>query len=440
MAYLAVDTGGPPAPAAMSRATAYSWLVFALCFGLLISDYMARQVLNAVFPLLKAEWHLTDGELGLLSGVVAIMVGVLTFPLSLLADRWGRVRCLTMMAVLWSLATLLCGVARNYEEMLAGRLLVGVGEAAYGSVGIALVLTVFPVRMRATLAAAFMAGGLFGQVLGVGIGGQIAAAHGWRTAFIVIALAGLALAIIFPLVVRERRIRTVGTALGNISDSAAEGERPPIKGIFGNRAVLCAYVASGLQLYVAGAIPAWLPTYFVRYHHLALDRAARLAALFLLISGAGMILCGMLSDRLAKDRPERKISLAITYCLGCAALLALAFHLAPGPLQLAMLGGAVFFAAATTGPAGAMVANLTPRALHGTAFATLTLANNLLGLAPGPIVTGKLADTMGLLGALQVLPVACLLSVGAFLIARRSYLTDLAAVSERGKAETKPAG
>ncbi|WP_292682527.1 MFS transporter [Novosphingobium sp.] len=82
--------------------------------GLLISDYMARQVLNAVFPLLKAEWGLSDAQLGLLSGVVAVMVGLLTFPLSLAADRWGRVRSLTLMAILWSLATLLCAGARAF--------------------------------------------------------------------------------------------------------------------------------------------------------------------------------------------------------------------------------------------------------------------------------------------------------------------------------------
>src|SRR4030095_8850014 len=86
------QSGGP------SRASAYRWAVFALSFGLLVSDYMARQVLNAVFPLLKAEWSLSDAQLGLLSGVVALMVGVLTFPLSLAADRWGRVRSLTLMA------------------------------------------------------------------------------------------------------------------------------------------------------------------------------------------------------------------------------------------------------------------------------------------------------------------------------------------------------
>ncbi len=144
-----------------ARATAYGWIVFALAFGLLISDYMARQVLNAVFPLLKAEWALSDAQLGWLSGVVALMVGLLTFPLSLFADRWGRVKSLTLMAVLWSVATLLCAAATSYPQMLVGRILVGVGEAAYGSVGIALVIGVFPSRMRATLSAAFMAGRSF---------------------------------------------------------------------------------------------------------------------------------------------------------------------------------------------------------------------------------------------------------------------------------------
>jgi predicted MFS family arabinose efflux permease len=219
-----------------ARPVAYSWLVFALTFGLLISDYMARQVLNAVFPLLKAEWALSDTQLGALSGIVALMVGLLTFPLSLLADRWGRIRSLTAMAVLWSIATLICGIAQTYPQMFAGRMLVGLGEAAYGSVGIAVVVSVFPKSLRATLSAAFMAGGLMGQVLGVGIGGQIAEAYGWRAAFMVIALAGLALAVLYPMLVRSgawtspRRARQ--------SDEAVGPARPSLKRLFAHRSLL----------------------------------------------------------------------------------------------------------------------------------------------------------------------------------------------------------
>jgi MFS family permease len=424
-----MSIGAAPAPdrAAQGpdRATGYAWLVFALSFGLLISDYMARQVLNAVFPLLKAEWALSDGQLGWLSGVVALMVGLLTFPLSLLADRWGRVKSLTLMAVLWSLATLLCGIARNYEQMLFGRILVGVGEAAYGSVGIAVVLSVFPTRMRATLTGAFMAGGIFGQILGVGIGGQIAAAHGWRTAFVVIALAGLALAVLYPVFVREKK----NAALAGTPAPSASTVKVPLKAVVSSASLRFAYVASGMQLCVAGAIPAWLPSYFTRYYNLPLAKAAGLAALFLLIAGAGIILCGMLSDRMAKDHPVATVNLAMVFCLLCAALLTAALSLPAGMAQLILLGGACFVALGTAGPAGAMVANLTPLAIHGTAFATLTLANNLLGLAPGPILVGQLADAFGLLGALRFLPIACLLAAFAFLMARRTYANDLRAIT-----------
>src|SRR6185436_10158743 len=148
-------------------ASNYAWVVFALLFGLLLSDYMSRQVLNAVFPLLKAQWGLTDTELGSLSGVVALMVGVLTFPLSLAADRWGRVASLKLMALVWSLATIACGLAESYGQMFGARFLVGVGEAAYGSVGLAVVLSIFPAHLRATLAGSFLAGGVFGSVLGM---------------------------------------------------------------------------------------------------------------------------------------------------------------------------------------------------------------------------------------------------------------------------------
>lgn len=92
-----------------------------------------------------------DGQLGLLSGIVALMVGLLTFPLSLMADRFGRVKSLALMAMLWSVATLGCA-AQDYPGMFIARFMVGVGEAAYGSVGIAVVISVFPKHMRATLA------------------------------------------------------------------------------------------------------------------------------------------------------------------------------------------------------------------------------------------------------------------------------------------------
>ncbi|MBU6489122.1 MAG: multidrug DMT transporter permease, partial [Burkholderiales bacterium] len=96
-----------------------------------------------------------------------------------------------------------------------------------------------------------------------------------------------------------------------------------------------------------------------------------------------------------------------------------------GPVQLAVIGAGVFFVAGTSGPAGAMVARLTPEAIHASAFGTLTLVNNLLGLAPGPLVTGMIADRIGLLGALQAIPFAALAATLMFAIGRRYYSSDL---------------
>ena len=108
---------------------AYAWTVFALTFGLMLSDYLSRQVMGAVFPFLKVTWGVSDSQLGALVSIVALVVGLLTVPLSLVADRWGRVKSITLMAFVWCLATIACGLANNYTEMLIARAMVGFGEA-----------------------------------------------------------------------------------------------------------------------------------------------------------------------------------------------------------------------------------------------------------------------------------------------------------------------
>lgn len=411
----------------------YAWIVFALTFGLLISDYMSRQVLNAVFPLLKGEWALTDSQLGLLSGIVALMVGLLTFPLSLLADRFGRIKSLTLMAVLWSLATLGCALAENYQQMFVARFLVGVGEAAYGSVGIAVVVSVFPREMRATLSGAFISGGMFGSVLGMALGGVMAQHLGWRWAFAGMALFGLLLALLYPVIVREARIAPQRVA-DAVSKAALKAQRP-LRTLYSSRSVISAYVGSGLQLFVGGTVIVWMPSYLNRFYGMGTDKAGAVAAIIVLCSGAGMILCGMLSDRLCRNRPDRKILLSIGYCLGSCLLLSLAFALPFGAVQLVLICLGMLIAAGTSGPAGAMVANLTHYSVHGTAFATLTLANNLLGLATGPLITGKVSDLIGLDNAFQLVPLVSIAAAAVFLYAKRHYHNDMARLKGEGVEE-----
>src|SRR5690349_8403105 len=213
----------------------FPWVVFALTFGLLLSDYMSRQVLSAVFPFLKQEWGLTDTRLGSLTSVVALTVAVLAVPLSLAGDRWGRVRSVVLMAVVWSLATIGCALAAGYGHLLAARLLIGVGEAAYGSVGLAIVLAVFAARRRAALTGAFMAGGSFGSVLGVALGGALAAQFGWRWAFAAMGVFGLVLAVAYGALCNERRL-----ALCKIDEDEARPGRAKLSALFATPAVVLA--------------------------------------------------------------------------------------------------------------------------------------------------------------------------------------------------------
>jgi MFS family permease len=409
---------------------AYAWVVFALTVGLLLSDYMSRQVLNAVFPMLKATWNLSDTRLGSLSSVVALMVGVLTFPLSVLADRWGRVKSIVLMAAMWSLATLGCALSTNYHEMLLARAFVGVGEAAYGSVGIAVVLSIFPARLRSTLTASFMAGGAFGSVLGMALGGTVAAHLGWRAAFGAMAALGIVLLVFYRFAVTEKQLARlqpagVGRQVQGRGRGVCMSFHALMKGLFSTKSVVCAYVGSGIHLLVPAAVWAWMPSFLNRYYGMSTGKAAMGAAVFVLATAFGMVACGNLTDRLSKHQRERKWSAAVAFCLICFVLLTIGFRMPAGPAQLVVIGAGMFFCAGATGPSGAMVANLTPPSIHASAFATLTLANNLLGLAPAAVLTGIVADRIGLLGALQLVPFAPLVAAVAFFIGKRNYGVDL---------------
>ena len=424
-------TRTPSAPKRSRRV--YPWIVFALTIGLLLSDYMSRQVLSAVFPFLKAEWALTDSHLGSLNSVVALMVGLLTLPLSMLADRWGRVRSLVAMAALWSIATALCALAGSYEQMLGARFLVGVGEAAYGSVGIAVVLSVFAPRLRASLSGAFMAGGSFGSVIGVVLGGVIAVQLSWRFSFAAMAVFGLVLVALFWALVSDRKLAryaiddddTTTTTDHRRHRGARTISAPRSSSLFTNPAVLCAYIGGGLQMFTAAALMAWLPSFFGRSYGLAPDKAAAMAAVFVLLIGAGMIVCGIITDRVARTNPTRKWSTAILYCVVSLTLLGIGFRLDVGTAQLLLIGVGAFFAAGSAGPITATVANLTHSSVRASAFGSLTLANSLLGLAAGPFIVGVLADKIGLADALALAPLVYLPAIAVLLAGKRAYPAGL---------------
>jgi MFS family permease len=420
----------PTSPTSKKASRVFPWVVFIVTFGLLLSDYMSRQVLSAVFPYLKAEWALSDTQLGSMSSIVALTVGLLAVPLSLLGDRWGRSKAIIAMATLWSVATLGSAIAASYEQMMVARLFIGLGEAAYGSVGLAVVLMVFSPARRASLTGAYMAGGSFGSVLGVFLGGILAMQFGWRGAFVAMAVIGLVLVVLYALFVNDARLKRnqhPGNSL--TAEQAAVGLRTPLRTLVSTPSVIFAYLASGVQLFIAGTLFAWTPSWLGRTYGLAPDKAGIAAAGIIVLMGAGMIVCGMITDRLSIGNPNRKWTSAIAYASLSLVLLTTGFSLDAGTGQLLLVALGAFFAAGTAGPAGAMIANLTPASIRATAFGTLTLFNSLLGLAAGPVIVGVLADKFGLATAMQIAPLCSIPVIVALVLGLRKYPSSLRKVA-----------
>lgn len=202
--------------------------------------------------------------------------------------------------------------------------------------------------------------------------------------------------------------------------------RARFRTLFSTPAVVMAYLGSGLQLFMTGTLLAWLPSYFNRAYGMPVDKAGKMAAIFLLLLGVGMIVTGVISDRLSKYNSQRKWTTSIVYAVIALVFFVAAFSLPPGPAQLGLLAVAAFVCSGPAGPAGAMVAALTTPSIRATAFATLALANNILGLALGPIVTGKIADAIGLAGAMRVVPWVGLLAIAALIVGYRTHHASLA--------------
>jgi MFS family permease len=407
---------------ATQSASFSAWIAFALTFALMMSDYISRQVLLAVFPFVKTAWGLSDTQLGSLVSIVALMVGVLSIPISFAADRWGRVKSIAAMACVWSLATIACGLAGNYGQMFAARTVVGIGEAAYVTAGGAILMNAFPPRRRSTVMGVFLGGALFGSVVGVALGGVVATRLGWPWAFITVGFPGLLLALLYPLLVRD--YETVNL-ISTTADERKMSWREIVRASLGVRSTIYGYIGGAFQLFASAAIVSWIPSYLHRFYSLPPEEAAVKAALVVLVGGIGMSGGGFVADRLSVRNVRNKLRVPGGYAVCSGVLFAAAFALAEGGLQFALIVAASLFVGAHMGPVAALAAELNHPGLRATALAVVTLVYNLLGLAPGPFVVGALSDAFGLRVAMMVIPLACLAAAICFLNGSRQLPEDL---------------
>lgn len=402
-----------------------AWFAFAMTFALMMFDYIDRQVVASLFPHIKAAWHLSDKELGGLVSIISIVVAVGSVPVALMADRVSRVKSVVVMATTWSLATISCMFAGSYAQLFAARALVGAGEAGYGSVGAALISSLFPKRLRGALLGGFFAAASLGSVIGVVLGGVIAAHWGWKAAFGVVGVPGLALALLYMLV---RDYKTV--ELTPKLEQATSSVKGTVRHIFSALAriptLLWVCLGGAMQLIVISAVWSWLPSYLNRFHGMAPDVAAKQAAVVILVSAVGNVFWGYVVDRLALRRPRNKLTSLAVLCVITMLVFLVAFSSWPaGATQIRLILLGSFFMTCTLGTVSGIVIDVIHPGMRSTGSAVLALFQNLLGLAIGPILVGALSDVWGLQQAMEAVSVCSVLAAAFFIVGARCYDQDV---------------
>lgn len=361
------------------------YILFAL-FLAYAFNYIDRILLGIVQEPIKAEFGLSDFQIGLLGGpAFAVLYTFLGIPIARLAERTNRVTVITVAMMLWSGMTALCGLAASYPQLLLARLGVSVGEAGLTPPAQSILSDYFPARSRATALGLYSLGVPAGALLAAFLGGTIAETLGWRSAFILLGLPGVALAIVIRLTIVEPR--RLGEAAQVPSFNAA------IRLLLAKSSFRNLLVAASFSAIVTYGIGQYLTSFLVRAHGLPLRDAARLAGITIgVFAGVGTFLGGYLSDRFA-TRAQRSVARVPAIGLALAAPLYMAAFWSPtlGLAIGALFGGALLHYLYLA-PMYAITQGVAPPRMRATSVALLLFVVNLIGYGAGPPLVGALSD------------------------------------------------
>jgi MFS transporter, Spinster family, sphingosine-1-phosphate transporter len=378
-------------------------------------NYIDRYVLASVFEPIKRELHFTDTQLGLVSSAFMISYS-LTSPLfGRLGDLFARKNLIAIGVALWSFATAGAGLARNFWQMFLPRSIVGLGEAGYATVAPAIITDYYSVERRGRALAVFYAAIPAGSALGFILGGELAAALGWRAAFFMVGLPGLLFALL-ALAIREPKR---GAADG--ADSLGQGPAPSLLATYGmlarNRTYVVVTIGFVAYTFALGGLAVWAPTFLERCHGMSTARANELFGGMTVVAGfLGTFVGGSLGDYLL--RYTRNSYLWVSgLCMFCAVPAAVIGLTAKDPaIFLPAIFLAEFFLFLNTGPLNAVVLGCVSAHIRATAMAVNIFFIHVLGDAISPSIIGAISDRFSLQVGVMITP-AMMLASGAVLLA-----------------------
>jgi predicted MFS family arabinose efflux permease len=400
-------------------------VVLALLLLAYIFNFLDRQILGILAQPIKLDLHLSDTDFGIIAGPpFAILYSVLGVPFALLADRTRRSAVIAAALAVWSGFTALCGLAGGFWQLFLCRLGVGVGEAGGVAPSYALLADYFPPERRARALAIYSLGVPLGLGLGTVGGAYITHWLSWRAAFLVMGVAGLALAPVMLLFVRD------------LPREERSAEAAPLRQVFPLLARKPSFwlmaFASGCSSLSGYGLAVWTPSVLMRSFKLDLLSTGQFMGSLLLIGGtAGVFAGGWLADRLGTKDQRWYARLPAIAWLITTPMFLLAFVspslwvvwpllLLPNALNILWLG-----------PVTTAVQHLAPQHMRSSASGSFLFINNLIGLGIGPLLIGAVSDLLKSRYGIESLRYAAmgstlfyLLAAGLMLLAVRTIRRD----------------
>ncbi len=351
-----------------------------------------RMILSILFPDIKAEFGLSDTQLGLLGGLsFALFYATMGLPIAKLSDQYSRKWIIIASLVIFSLMTALSGLAGGFISLLVFRIAVGVGEAGVNPASHSIISDYFPPQRRAFAMATLMLGASLGMMLGFVGGGFIAEAYSWRITLVSVGLPGVLLAVFMAVLLRE-------PVRGTYDPEPLE--KPPA--ILTTAVTL--WTSAAMRHLFAGAIVTgmigygltqWLPAFFVRTHGLSQSETGMLmAGVFGILGALGALAAGKWFDRLSArgfQHGMRMLALVPFVTMPFFVFGLLAEDLKTAVLLFIIPG---FAANYVIGPTIAMIQTLSPPHMRAVASALKMLCLNLIGMGLGPLLVGVLSDLL----------------------------------------------
>ena len=371
----------------------YRYLVLGILTATYVSNFVDRQVINVLASYIIEDLHISDGQFGMLSGLAfACIYTTLGIPIARWADIGNRRNIIAISVGIWSIMTAACGAAQNFTQLFLARFGVGIGEAGGSPPAHSIVSDIFPAAQRATALSVYSLGVYGGILVGTIGGAYLVRYFDWRTAFVVVAIPGIFLALLVRFVIKEpprglAEKRTDMAPPGFVKVMGFLWERKS----FRHLAFACA-----LHAFVTYGIGNFMPLFLGRVHGMPILDVGWYYGLIAGIGGlAGTFFGGWMSDRMSNKTGDKTWYVWIPFISTVLAIpfALITFLVMPNGITAAfsyLLP--VFCGGWYLAPCLASTHFLVGIRMRAMGSAVLLFVLNLIGLGLGPMLTGYVSD------------------------------------------------